>query len=303
MIHLLYNFYLTRFKKHKKNLIVKKIQWKLYKYLQNNLEVYYEKINVKPITKQRQKPLVVSLTSFGERIDKVHLAIKSMFNQSCKPDKIILWLGKDEFQNGVDDLPETLSNLLDKGLVIEFCEDIESHTKYYYAFKKHQNDLVVTIDDDLIYPKNMLQILIKYHRKFPNSVIANRVRELKFTNGNINEYRSWKINEYENSSPSMKLLATGVGGVLYQPHYFTNEVFKIENIKMLSYYADDIWLKANQIISNVPVVFTRYFYNPFVEIKTTDYQTLHESNVFLGGNDEQIAKVFSFYNINESSFN
>ena len=43
--------------------------------------------------------VVVSLTSFPKRIDTVDIVIKSMFKQTVIPDKILLYLSKEEFKN------------------------------------------------------------------------------------------------------------------------------------------------------------------------------------------------------------
>ena len=43
--------------------------------------------------------VVVSLTTFGNRIHNVHLAIESIMQGTVKPNKIVLWLAEDEFKN------------------------------------------------------------------------------------------------------------------------------------------------------------------------------------------------------------
>ena len=50
-------------------------------------------------TEEREKQLIVTLTSFPERINEVHLCINTLLNQTLKPDKIILWLAEEEFPN------------------------------------------------------------------------------------------------------------------------------------------------------------------------------------------------------------
>ena len=41
--------------------------------------------------------IIVSLTTFGKRINNVHLTIESIFRQTIRPEKIILWLAESEF--------------------------------------------------------------------------------------------------------------------------------------------------------------------------------------------------------------
>ena len=46
--------------------------------------------------KRRDDSIIVSMTTFPARIGYVHLAIKSLLNQTVSPRKIILWLAKDQ---------------------------------------------------------------------------------------------------------------------------------------------------------------------------------------------------------------
>ena len=55
--------------------------------------------------------IIVSLTSFPQRIYEIHYTIFSLLNQTVKPSKVILWLAKEEFPNLEKDLPDTLLKL------------------------------------------------------------------------------------------------------------------------------------------------------------------------------------------------
>lgn len=88
------------------------------------------------------------------------------------------------------------------------------------------------------------------------SICATRVTYLKFDNNMIASYNDW-ISEYDKLlSPSKRLLAVGVGGILYPPHIFPNEVFNKAKIIELALTADDIWLKFMELKNNIPVVWS-----------------------------------------------
>src|SRR5690606_17623225 len=175
-------------------------------------------------------------------------SIRSILNQTQRPKKIILWLGKEQFLEGEETLPTVLLELKPLGLEIEFCDDIKAHKKYFFAFQKYPDNLIVTVDDDVIYPNNLLEVLMETHLKYPNSVIANRVRLMELEGANFKPHRGWKINELGAQNPSKNLFSTGVGGVLYQPQFFPKSFFDIEGIKQTNCSADDIWLKAGQVV-------------------------------------------------------
>ena len=49
--------------------------------------------------KKREFELIVSLTSYPDRMYDIHYCIYSLLKQSLKPNKIILWLGEEQFPN------------------------------------------------------------------------------------------------------------------------------------------------------------------------------------------------------------
>ncbi|MES2812683.1 MAG: hypothetical protein V4670_09455 [Bacteroidota bacterium] len=302
MIHFLYNFYLTQKNVNDKNRLFQGLYWSNYKYLKNALCKYHEKLRLKQLEVNLGSEIIVSLTSFPARINIVHLSVKSILNQTYKPKKVVLWLSAEQFPNQEKELPKSILELKKCGLEIEFCEDIKPHTKYLYAFKKYPKDLIVTIDDDIFYPRDVLEKLFVLSHKNPSCIIANRVREISFEENRFKPYRDWKINQVYNSEPSKKLIPTGVGGVLYRPSFFSESLFDIENIKKICLNADDIWLRANSLKNDVSVVFTNYYFYPFIEIPTSQEVNLHTTNVFLQDNDKQIKEVFAFLGINQQSF-
>lgn len=297
MIHFLYNYFLTR-KPHKKKIpLYVWLQWQLYKFLNFSLMRYYKQISLKALGVDSTSQIIVSLTSFPARIEVIHLAIKSMLNQTVRPRKIVLWLGKEQFPEGEIGLPTELLELKPLGLEIAFCEDIKAHKKYFFAFQEYPENLVVTVDDDVIYPKNLLKVLLNTHYRYPDSIVANRVRAMELYDNGFTPYRTWKINSSEFTKPSKKIFSTGVGGVLYQPHFFKQSFFDIEGIRKTDCRNDDIWLKAGQIDNNVPVVFTNYYFKQFIEIPDSQKESLFSTNVFEADNDRQIKEIFDYFGI------
>lgn len=112
-----------------------------------------------PLPKQRTtqgERMVVSLTTFPLRIGKVHLTIQSILRQSRPADRILLWLSKEEFPEEAQ-LPANLLRLKEKGLDIRFCDNIRSFKKVFYTAQEFENDVIVTADDDALYPENWLE--------------------------------------------------------------------------------------------------------------------------------------------------
>src|SRR5690606_34895919 len=148
--------------------------------------------NTPGVEKNPDFHLVVSLTTFSKRIDDVYLTIESLFQQSRKADKIVLWLSKEEFTE--DDVPAILRKQCERGLEIEFCEkNLRSYKKFYYALQKYPNSLILTVDDDVLYPLDMIDQLCRAYRKEPDVVHCQRAHRITLDgNGNVLPYREWE---------------------------------------------------------------------------------------------------------------
>ena len=146
-----------------------------------------------PLPKQRTtqgERMVVSLTTFPLRIGKVHLTIQSILRQSRPADRILLWLSKEEFPEEAQ-LPANLLRLKEKGLDIRFCDNIRSFKKVFYTAQEFENDVIVTADDDALYPENWLEGLWDTHEKYPGCVCCYRAHEITFEGGRVAPYQEW----------------------------------------------------------------------------------------------------------------
>lgn len=249
-------------------------------------------------TEERDKKVIVSLTTFPARIDTVWLTIETLLNQSYKPDFIILWLAKEQF-NDIESLPQNLLAQQKRGLQIRFCDDLKSHKKYYYAFKEYPRDIIITVDDDIIYPKNTLEILMNLHEIYPESICCNRGHLIKKKeNQEIASYKDWIQNPTNVTGPTEMLCPTGVSGVLYPPNSVNKEVFNKDSIKDLCLYADDLWLKIMSLKNNTKVVKSNTFPSELLIINSSQKESLAQMNVKENKNDLQLQAILKKYSIN-----
>ncbi len=203
-----------------------------------------------------KKKVIVSLTTYPARIATVHITIDTIINQTVKPDNIYLWLYTEEFPNREKDLPAELLERTKQGLEIRWMNDnLRPHNKYYFTMIDHPEDIIITVDDDVIYEDKIVKVLLESYVRHPFAVSALRVHLMYGNNKGLRSYNDWKkrFNDYIDI-PSMQLFATGVGGVLYPPHIMDEKVFDIDAIKELCLRADDIWLKFMQVKAGTPVV-------------------------------------------------
>ena len=240
--------------------------------------------------------LIISLTSFPARIKTVHLTINSLLCQSRKADMVLLWLAEDQFPQREAQLPQELTYLTAKGLTIRWCEDLRPHKKYYHTMREYPESIVITVDDDVEYPNDLVETLYDSYKAFPYAVSCMRAHEITFNaDGTLKPYSEWVYQSKRVLQPSMYLIATGVGGVLYPPHCLSKEVFNLESIHALCLNADDLWLKAMEVLAMTPTVIAGAS-SEVKNIKGTQEDALWKTNKDNGENDIQFSRIVEAYN-------
>lgn len=246
---------------------------------------------------EKNHKIIASLTSFPFRIKTIHIVMERIFNQTLLADEVHLYLAKEQFPNRENDLTTELIEFCKKGLkIIWVDEDLRPHKKYFYVMQNHSDDIVITLDDDVIYDLDVFEKLYNSYLKYPNAVSAMRARAIKFNENNqFKSYSEWNNCSDITSGPSMSLLAIGVGGTLYPPNCMHNELFNIDNIFNLCPDADDLWLKTMQIMNNTPTVLVKKS-ERIIHIDGSQEITLHHENLYENKNDIQINSIFNVYN-------
>lgn len=247
--------------------------------------------------KNHDSRIIVSLTSFPERINRLWIVIESLLRQQNKPDMIILWLSVDQFSS-IQQVPIELIKLQKRGLVIRLCQDdIRAHKKYYYAVKEFYNDYIITVDDDVFYNSNLLSNLIKTRYEFPLAVCCNHAAKIKLKDGDITTYSSWE-DVRTKQNPSSEIMAIGVGGVLYPPNALHNDAFNIDILKNYCLMSDDIWLNIMERLNGTLVAKTS-FDSKYIPIMYRKNINLFSINIGQGLNDKQLRSMREYYKYNK----
>lgn len=239
--------------------------------------------------------IIVSLTSFPKRINRLWLVVESILRQTKKADMIILWLSISQFPNRDQSLPQRLVNMRKRGLDIRYIEeDIRSHKKYYYVFQQYPNDHIITIDDDIFYRSTMIEDLWNYHLKYPNSIIAQFSKTMKWSlTGEIGPYQSW-VNIWNKTIESEQSFFGSGGGTFFPPKSLHDNVLNKQLFLKLCPLADDIWLNAMARLKGTKVVKT-FYSSQFLPVMNKNDITLASINNGDNFNDKQIKAVRNFY--------
>lgn len=205
--------------------------------------------------------VVVSLTSYPGRIHFVAQTLESLCAQSVPADRILLWLAEEQFPDKEGQLPkELVKGALAGKYEIRWCDDLGSHKKYFYAMTEFPDSIVVTADDDLIYHRDWLKVLLESYQRYPDAVSATMVNLFLFDDGGVPQAPPNMLADFRLiHEPSLQLMAIGAGGILYPPGCLDERAFDKEAILRelavgCTWASDDLWLKAHEVLRGCPVV-------------------------------------------------
>lgn len=245
------------------------------------------------------KGLIISLTSFPQRMHEIHYALYSLLNQTLKPSKVVLWLAEEQFPNREKDIPKIVLDLQKNGLTIEWCENIYSYKKLIPSLKKYKNRVIVTADDDIYYEPDWLERLFKSSKENPGCIICHRAHRIKFDKDLLQPYKKWS-KKIKGGQLSYLNFFTGVGGVLYPVNSLYREVLNKDLFSKLAPKADDIWFWAMAVLNKTKICVVKdsikslTYINPDRERGLTNEITLFSYNK-KGGNDLQINNVIKHF--------
>lgn len=237
--------------------------------------------------------IIISLTSYPPRIQGVHKVIESLYMQTVPADEIVLYLSEEEFPNLGADIPDTLQKRIgQQGFHIKWVKgNLKSHKKYYYALREYRDDVVITVDDDTIYAQSMVSELVAGWKRFPEAISARNARIILKKGERLEEYGRWDthLDEYVHV-PRMDLCAIGAGGICYGPKCAGRGWFEKKIFMETAENQDDLWLKYNEIIQNIPVVYVQPSQKDG-KIEHSQDDCLTVRNVHHHGNDHCIERM------------
>jgi hypothetical protein len=254
------------------------------------------------VTGKTEHPqIIVSLTSFPERMFDIHYCLFSLLDQRVKPDMVVLWLAEKQFPHKEKDLPASVLSLLEHGLTIKWCDDLRSYKKLVPALHEFPSDIIVTADDDIYFPETWLGSLYDSYRNAPELIHAHRAHRLSFgPDGMPTRYDAWQ-KEIATQDASFSNFMTSGAGTLYPPHSLYVDVTNQKLFKKLCPTADDVWFWAMALLkgtkirvveNNIPKL---TYVNPERELRLNNETTLMRINVDKDNNDRQIKNVLRYY--------
>lgn len=239
-----------------------------------------------PVVDSEDK-VTISLTTYGARLATVYLTLESVAACGALPGRIVLWLDAKQ------PLPRTLQRLMRRGLEVRYCENFGPHTKYYPYVEEHADfpGPLVTIDDDMIYPRGWLAALKLASASHPEHINCHRARVLLMDADGMRPYVEWPLCRTTHASQAH--LATGVSGVIY-PVSFQRLLRQAGRaFQTCCPRADDLWLHVIALRNSYQIHQIAAKAKDFPFVPGSQEQALFVSNQFGGENDVQIRKTYT----------
>lgn len=200
-----------------------------------------------------ERGVIVSVTSFPARIPYIAPALESILRQKGPEDRVVLWLGEEQFPNGLADVPENIRKLSTGGgerLEIRFVRDTRSFKKLLPALDAFPENAIITLDDDNLYPDGVISKLKEAAQRMPGAILSHCASDLYRVNG------SWRRTTgnigFAIGCPFLQM-QTGGGGVYYPPHSLDPLVMNADLAMKLCPTSDDIWFWFCAVRQGTPV--------------------------------------------------
>ena len=117
-----------------------------------------------------QERIIITMTTYNKRIGNIPTVLDTIYAQTVIPDLVVINLAYEEV------VPDKVQNYINAhNIEVNRVPDTKVYKKIVPTLKKYPNDCVINIDDDKLYPPEMIADFMDIHKKHPyNPISGNR---------------------------------------------------------------------------------------------------------------------------------
>lgn len=196
--------------------------------------------------------LVVTMTTLPNRYNHLHETLKSLHRQTVKADAIYVTIPRVAKRSGIT-YPPLTDDILPLCTPVYIDIDYGPICKLMGALIKEEDALILSVDDDCLFPNHFIETFLKKHKLLPNVAITGTGLLVKcglfFTaiNTTIKEFEKYSglIGFNMPGGQREVSIVQGVSGVLYKRSFFKdfNSLLKLTEDEDL-FKSDDILISA-----------------------------------------------------------
>lgn len=192
----------------------------------------------------RPERVVVSMTTIPERVSAIAPALRSLLDQSCPADRVLLALPSPAKHGTWPKLPR-----LPCGIEVLSCEDQGPATKFLAAHAVEPRAAIVVVDDDVIYPVDFLATLLDAHRREPQTAFGWRGWRLQPDRA-PRDFDHVFATSVREATPVDVLL--GTWGYLVPPGALDGAVHDFRGWPTELRFVDDVWISGHLARQGIP---------------------------------------------------
>ena len=217
--------------------------------------------------------IVVSLSTIPSRVEKLNIIVDNMLRQTLQPDSIIINL---PFHSIREKRPYPIFSSSCPLVKVNRCKDYGPLTKLYPTLQveKDENTLIVTVDDDVNYPLDLLEQLYKAYK---------RNRECAIGASGYTVGKWWNLFGRVNKPlvDTKTSVIEGYSGCLYKRGFFKDDLLDYGDAPKTMFYHDDLWISGYLAKRGIP----RY-------VMTNSIEHSNNSNGSNGLSDNKLMFIF-----------
>jgi len=165
------------------------------------------------------KQIIISLTSWKKRIQNVPMVIQSILTGTKPPDKIVLNLSTDEFLLKDKELPTYLLMLKETNKIeINWVkENTKAFKKIIPTMKLYPESVVISIDDDIIYPEFFLEKMVSKYNETGNIITwwDSKINNIPFVTGDSTLYDTEKLTPFIYEKLTQEIINSNADDIWY----------------------------------------------------------------------------------------
>lgn len=244
---------------------------------------------------------LIALTTISGRLDRLKETIRCLQNQTTNIHSINLYVSETPFllDEGIKRDSPDLLEIHQMGVNIYLVPNIGPYRKQIpiiYQLKKinaSQNTPIITVDDDVLYPNDIIQRLMSGNTA---AVVSHRGREMFLDKKSVGNYSKFVVPKH---NISFMNLGTGKNGILYRLGFFPRSVEGYMG-PIIAPTADDLWCKWATALNCIPthIIEPESAFNPsldFPESNPSDKNGLFHKFNAKGSNDIAINHLENYY--------
>ncbi|MFY0606651.1 MAG: hypothetical protein JXR10_08045 [Cyclobacteriaceae bacterium] len=218
------------------------------------------RVGLKDSSKVSNSNIYVSLTTTPDRIGKIKDTLNSLLDQNTQAQAIILNLPRVSLKGVEYSIPSFLKN--NTNVTINWIpEDLGPASKSLPTLRNPDipsDALIVVLDDDQVYPKNLLELYLQSSQLYPDHALticgwkvpkSLQHQEKKILRGAGLKLAEPKANISEDSQVEV---LQGASSYAIKKSFFDNQIFDFSVAPINAMFADDIWLSGHLAKRKVP---------------------------------------------------